>query len=161
MRRQVRRRPVVESLESLTLLSALATTATHAVAAEVSARPTNVGPIELVGTAKGVYRNGQAAGAPISFVARGNISPLGRSTIRGNFQATVSPPTGSVTFSEGRRGEVTATLAATEDPSIVTYTITGGKGRFASATGSGTATISFAKANARGLGSYSTTFHPA
>jgi len=159
MRKPVRRRPVVESLESLMLLSTFAST--HAVAAEVSARGVNAGPIVLEGSARGFYRSGRAPGSPISFMARGNISPLGPATIKGTFQATVNPPTGTVVISAGRRGAVFATLASTEDPNVVTYTITGGRGRFAGASGNGTATINFSTPNARGRGTYSTVFHPA
>jgi hypothetical protein len=157
MRKLVRRRPEFESLESLTLLSGFAT-ATHSVAAEVAERATNLGPIVLAGTARGTYRSGATAGSPVTFSATGNISPLGRSTIKGSFQVTVLNPTGTVVISAGRRGAVTADLGGTASSNVVRYTITGGSGRFAGATGSGTATITFSSPDAQGRGRYSTTF---
>jgi hypothetical protein len=139
------------------LLSGFAT-ATHAAAAEIAERATNLGSIVLSGTAGGTYRTGATAGSPVTFSATGNISPLGRSTIKGSFQITVLNPTGTVVVSAGRRGAVIANISGTASSNVVTYTITGGTGRFAGAAGSGTATITFSPPNARGQGHYSTTF---
>jgi hypothetical protein len=147
-RNRVRIRPQVEGLESMTLLSGLATTVHAAASAMVS---TPVQAVALSGTARGSYVSRQSnpdVGTTYNFSARGRITPLGQTFDFGSFRTpgfiqngqtqgrlTLAGPRGTVRLS------ITEVTPKTDDTANVfhfTYTITGGTGRFRHAQGTGT-----------------------
>jgi hypothetical protein len=146
-RRRVRIQPQVEGLESMTLLSGLATTVHAAASAMVS---TPVQTISLTGTANGNYISRQSnpdVGTSYNFTARGRIAPLGQTFDVGSFRTpgfiqngqtqgrlTLIGPRGTVRLSIT---EVTPTGTPTANVFHFTYTITGGTGRFRHAQGTG------------------------
>ena len=129
-----RRRPQFESLESMVLLSGTAVAVHPAAAAMVAMEPASTIPASISGTVKGTYHAGKAAGSPVTFTSSGMVSPLGHVTLKGSLQ--LSTTSGNLILST-KHGKVQAGAVVKTFPTIFTYTITGGTGRFAGATGSG------------------------
>ena len=139
IRKTVRRRPELESLESMLLLSGIAVDGHHAAAALVA--PAITSP--LSGTASGTFRvsKSEQAGAPVSFMTQGNISPVGHLTAKGTFPLFASTAPQSVIIST-RHAKVTATLGAVQFGTPVAYQITGATGKYKFLVGdSGEATL--------------------
>src|SRR5262245_33067420 len=139
IRKKFSRRPELESLETMVLLSGVSVLRHSGVAVLVAREPQSSGPILLSGTARGTFRSGRGAGAPTSFSAKGSIGPLGKATLKGSLQFHVANPTGSVTLSVKNKGKLFASLSTQGLGSPVFYTITGGTGAFAGDSGSGEA----------------------
>jgi hypothetical protein len=139
-----RRRPELESLESMVLLSGMvAAEHPHHAAAAIFAthQPVTHAVVSLSGTARGTYR---ATGSGFTFTGTGTVSPLGHSTLKGSLLI----PTGQLTVST-RHGKVFANLSLPQLGAPVSYTITGGTGQFAGASGNGAGILSFVPAHGR------------
>jgi hypothetical protein len=158
-----RRRPEFESLESMVLLSGVAAAGRHAAAALVATRPVTDALVSLSGTAAGTYRSGKAAGSPVTFTARGSVSPLGKAKVTGSLQLSIASPTGTMTIAAGHN-KVFANLSTKGlgAPVFINITITGGAGKFAGASGSGEAIVNIVPANGKGPahGHLTITFQP-
>lgn len=130
MKKSNRIRPVVESLESMMLLST-ATAGLHAVA-QVAAEATTVA---LHGTIKGT---GTIAGTTLTVHGSGKLGKVGVATLTGS--GDLAAPPDSITI-DTHKGDLV--LTATEKQVIsgtsghVTYTISSGTGKYAGVTGSG------------------------
>jgi hypothetical protein len=147
----IRWRPELESLESMVLLSGVAGAAerpAYAAAAMVATRPVSNAVVSLSGSASGTYRAGRALGSPYSFSGKGNISPLGRASVKGSLQ--LAAQTGQMTVAT-RHGKIFANLSTPGGVGPpVNYTITGGTGQFAGASGTGTGVLSTSPSHGRG-----------
>jgi hypothetical protein len=143
-----RRRPEFEALESMLLLSGASATDHHPAAAAAVGRP-SLALGSLFGTASGTYSFGRAAGAPVTFSGKGNVSPLGRATVRGSLQLAVASPSGRMIIS-ARHGKVFADLSTAGLGAPVFYTITGGTGRWAGAAGLGEAIVNTVPSHGKG-----------
>ena len=128
MRKTIRRRPEVETLESMTLLSGVAAAA-HPVAALTS--------VELSGTVKGTLSaSGKVKGS-------GSLSPVGKITFSGH--QTIGVVQGSETLSS-KHGKISLTtdLRSIGGGSYTgEYTITGGTKSYAGASGEGSLESTF------------------
>lgn len=129
-------RPAVESLESLMLMTA-APGRLHAMvmpAAEVATQATPA--IALHGTIRGT---GTLVGSTLTVHAAGQLGKVGLATITAS--GSITDPPASITLAT-RRGKLVLTAVT---PAVIAgtsgsvhYTITGGTGAYAHATGSGT-----------------------
>jgi hypothetical protein len=104
--------------------------------------------VNLSGTASGTYRAGGAGS--FNFSGKGTVSPLGRATVKGSLLM----PTGQMTIAT-RHGKVFANLSTTGLSTTVlntsvSYTITGGTGQFAGASGTGAGFLSISPAHGKG-----------
>jgi hypothetical protein len=141
IRKKFGRRPELESLEAMVLLSGTSVVRHSVGAALVAPVAKTSGPIVLSGTARGTFQSGRGAVAATSFSAKGPISPLGKATLRGTLQLQTANPTGSVTLTVKKHGQLFASLTTKGLGSPVFYTITGGTGTFAGDSGSGEAIL--------------------
>ena len=147
MKKSTRIRPVVESLESMMLLStAIGDLHPHALApAQVQAEAPQ--PLPLKGTLKGT---GTISGTSGTASGSGNLGSVGTASFKVSGSATDLPSSVTLTTKKGN-------LYLTASSSIVgagagastTYTITGGTKAYADATGTGSVvgTYSMVKAN--------------
>lgn len=161
MKKSTRARPVVESLESMTLLStavahlheaakpavhvAPAPAATPAVAAEATVHAEAV--VTLRGTLKGT---GKLNGTSGTVSGSGNLGSVGKATFK--LTASLNNLPSSVTLSTKKgnlRLQAASPLVGSGTSGSTTYTIVGGTKAYAQATGSGTAigTFSLARGN--------------
>jgi hypothetical protein len=151
MRHRFRRRPQVESLEALTLLSG----ASAAVGSIPLAMTSHL--LHVSGTVTGTYhaREIPDAGKTYDFSGRGRLSPLGHMVMNGSVQLPgllISPITGTTPTSPEAFGEVvltrpggslTLTLSApssdnaTTLPDVFRYQVARASGQFKGDTGSG------------------------
>ena len=145
-RTRLRRRPELESLETVVLLSGIS-----GAAANVAREPLAGGPIVLSGIASGTYKTTKI-GEPTTFSEKGVISPLGKATIKGSIDYLEVNPTGTVTLTGvgKKHGKVFASVSTAGPYSPVYYTITGATGEYAGDTGSGVALVSSAPAKGKG-----------
>jgi len=122
MRKTMRRRPEVETLESMTLLSGVAAVA-HQVVALTS--------VELLGTVKGAL----SAGGTLK--GTGSLSPVGKITFSGH--QTIGAVEGSETLSSkhGKISLTTTVLSIGGGSFRGNYTITGGTKSYTGASGEG------------------------
>jgi hypothetical protein len=141
MRQRFCRRPEVESLESMVLLSGLSIAQRPGAAALVAHEAQTSSPVQISGTAKGTYAAGRAVGAPVHFSAKGSLTPVGRATLTGTLQLATASPSGTLTISVKKQGKVFASLTTAGLGSPVFYTITGGTGTLAGESGSGEALV--------------------
>ena len=139
-RKLVRRRPEVESLETMVLLSGI-----------TASEPLSGGAVVLSGIAKGTYKTAKV-GEPTTFSEKGTISPLGKVTIKGSIDYLEVHPSGTVTLSSAskKHGTITASLTTAGPFSPVFYTITSATGIFAGDTGSGESVLMTTPAKGRG-----------
>jgi hypothetical protein len=150
MREHLRRRPQLESLESMTLLSGSAAAVGGAIAALVAPpAPTSGHMIRLTGTAKGRFHahiNNPDTGKDFTFFGSGQVAPLGHVDLTGHIHSpgfianghstgllVLSNPKGSVTLS--LIGPVQSGF--TPVPDTFTFKITNASGKFKGDTGTG------------------------
>ena len=134
MRKTMRRRPELETLESMTLLSGMT-----AVAQQVAA----FSPLPLSGSVRGTTAT-HGTGAP-TFKVWGALSPLGKVTAAGHGSiATVTGPNGSFSLLTQLGRVFVATDVASIGKRMFSgsYTIQGGTQAYAGDTGSGSFVVS-------------------
>ncbi len=138
------RRPEVESLETMVLLSGFRGVEHGGVPAMAGPHAVADTAIVLLGSAKGTYKSGIGIGLANTFSAKGNLSPLGKITLKGSINYNAVNPTGTVTLSSAIRkhGKTTASLRTQGVFHPVFYTITGATGTYAGDTGSGEVLLS-------------------
>jgi hypothetical protein len=152
IRKQFHSRPEVESLETMCMLSGLSMLEHPGGTAMVARETQASNPIDLSGTLKGTYKSGAGTGAPISFKAKGALSPLGKVTLKGSVRFNVGLGTGTMTLkSVGKKhGTITASLISDGIGNPVSYDITGSTGIYAGDTGGEQATFSTVAAKGKG-----------
>ena len=183
MRESRSRRPQLETLESVTLLSAMAGVAARSMpsvpAATVSpSTPATANSLSISGTVHGSYLQHLGppdTGGTIRFIAIGKLSGLGHTIEYGSIQlpgftanpqvkgtVTLVAPKGTVTL---QLAQVPATTSATGGSSAVLvnsyhlgYTITAGTGAFAGDQGSGTVDLKLYAPSAKSVKPVGNTF---
>ena len=137
----MRRRPEVENLESLTLLSSMVGKAHHAAAALVATPGTPLpNPLHLSGGANGSYQlRGGSDTARIN--GSGSMGPIGKVRLSGVVTLDGESSGGGNLNVSNRRGRLTLVItsptAVGEQGFSATYVIVGGTGSLAGETGSG------------------------
>ncbi len=148
MRPSKRRRPQLEALEAMTLLSAAMPHGAAQVAA--SSHKVHLALNGSIGGPNSSTVTNPDVGASLSLDGSGRVAPLGQVSSTGSLHMTGFIKTGHATGTltlEGPKGSVTLALEGPSQagfsgpPSALTYTITGGTGPYAGATGRGTATL--------------------
>ncbi len=144
-----RRRPEVEGLETLALLSGFAHAGVAhvgAVHAEATKSTPSVAVVALHGT---IHATGKLSGETLSVSGSGNLGSVG--TASAKVAANLLSPPSTVTLSTKRGNIVLAEDAGTAlltsgSTGTGTYHVAGGTGSYAHSTGSGTITASFSLA---------------
>ena len=141
MKKTTRIRPVLESLESMMLLSTL-TPEVHELAKKTTVvTPIESGPVTLAGTLHGT---GKTNGTTASVSGSGNLGKVGTAGFKLN--VTLANPPTTVTLAT-RKGNLylatTSPLVGAGSTGSTTYKIIGGSKFYTDATGSGTATASY------------------
>ncbi len=87
-----------------------------------------------------------------AFSDKGNVSPLGKVTLKGSINYGAASPTGTVTIASATRkhGKITASLSTRGHDQPVFFTITGSSGTYAGDTGSGEVLLSVVQAKGKG-----------
>jgi hypothetical protein len=138
MSKQIRRRPEVEGLEPMTLLSGMTGVAAHVEA--LAKTPPVPNPIHLTGTLSGTLTK---KGHGETLTAKGNLSPFRKVSFSG--PATALNITGGVSnlTIPDKTSKLFVTLNLTPGGTTLsgTYTITGGTKTLAGETGSGNVTV--------------------
>ena len=147
MRKMVSRRPVVETLESLTLLSGLGGASHHASgrAAVVAPLPN---PLHLTGSLNGSYT---VKGSRPSATGSGSVDPLGKVKISG--AGLVLGTSGAATLNlPAKKGKLILRLdlLSTDSGLSGRYTIVGGTRAAAGETGSGLVSVTAAGSTSKG-----------
>ncbi len=147
MKKSTRIRPVLESLESMMLLStatvnlhALAMPAAHVVTAEATT-------VNLQGTLHGT---GKISGTSAAVTGSGNLGKVGTATFKLN--ANLTNPPSSVTLATKKGNiylEASSALVGSGSTGSTTYTITGGTKTYLNATGSGSVSASYTVAKGK------------
>jgi len=143
MKKSTRIRPVLESLESMMLLST-ATVDIHALAkkAPVVVAPVPTVDLHLQGTLHGT---GTVRGTSASVGGSGNLAPVGSTSFRLNNINLNNPPT-TVTLAT-RKGNLylasTTPIIGAGSTGSTTYNVIGGTKTYAHATGTGTVAASY------------------
>ena len=142
MKKSTRIRPVVESLESMMLLStAVAHVQPHVQPAAHVVQAEATTAVALHGTLKGT---GKIHGTSAAINGSGNLGKVGSASFKVN-ASLINPPS-SITLST-RKGNLYLTsaspLVGAGDSGSTTYTITGGTKAYAHANGSGAVSGSF------------------
>jgi hypothetical protein len=131
------------------LLSGMAATGNHPPVALLARVPRASSPIVLNGTIRGTYHIASALGGVTIFKAQGSLTPVGHVNLKGSIHYTLRTPGGPATFST-KHGKIFADLTTGILGNPVSYTITGGTGRYAGATGSGEAIVTTVPASGHG-----------
>jgi len=134
VKKSTRRRPELESLESLMLLSASG--AHHG-----GRPPAHVAPVTvaLSGT---IHATGQIQGNHLTVKGSGDLNPVGHATLQ--YSTRVDNPSLSVTL-ETKHGKLLlvgdSPIATATTSGSTHYRVIGGTGSYTQATGSGTASV--------------------
>jgi hypothetical protein len=137
-RKSVRRRPELESLESIALLSGISTVAHPGVAALVGRLPQVSKSIALSGTVKGTFKPGNSPTAPFTFSAKGTVNHLGQVTSTGSlYFDNVYLPYGTMTVTTSH-GKINVKLQEKVPSGPFIATINGGTKTYLGASGTGT-----------------------
>lgn len=144
MKKTTRIRPVLESLESMMLLSTAAPhvaelaskAAAHVALVEAEAVKAPVSSaVNLHGTIKGT---GKVAGTNLTINGSGNLGKVGTATLKTGISLANPPETITLTTKKGNLFLASSTTPLVSGTSgSTTYTITGGTKAYATATGSG------------------------
>jgi hypothetical protein len=144
------RRPEVESLETMVLLSGGSAVEHPSVPAMIELHAQAGNAILLTGTAKGTYKS--SSSGVTTFSDKGTLSPLGKVTLKGSINYRAASPTGMVTFSSAtkKHGKITASLSTQGPNQPVFFMIESSNGIYSGDTGSGEALLSVVRANGKG-----------
>jgi hypothetical protein len=143
-----RKRPQLEALEAMTLLSAAMPQTTALVAA--SSHKLHLALSGSIGGPSSSAVTNPDVGASFSLDGSGRVAPLGQVSSTGSLHLTGFIATGHATGTltlRNAKGTVTLALTGPSQPgfsgppSSLSYTVTGGTGLYAKATGRGTATL--------------------
>jgi hypothetical protein len=140
MRKRMRRRPEVEGLEAMTLLSGGMAAMAHQAVEVAAKKPVFPNPIHLVGTLNGTLTQ-SAKGNSIK--VSGKITPVGKVSFTGPQPPTLLTGGVSNLVVPGKLGKVFVSLNLTPSGTSLsgTYTIVGGTKALAGETGSGNVTV--------------------
>jgi hypothetical protein len=146
IRKRYRRRPSVESLESMVLLSGFPATTHHAAPALLTRLPAASTASNVSGTLKGTF-TAQGGDGPYHLTGKGPVTPLGHTTVKGS--ENVSGPyyqmTGTLTLTTPKGNIVMETVVDTTElgklPGPVSMTITKGTKHFKGIGGSGSGSL--------------------
>ena len=144
------RRPEVESLETMVLLSGVSAVE-HPSMPAMNFMHAEVGKvIVLTGTAKGTYKS--SSRGLTTFTDKGNLTPLGKVTLKGSINYGAASPTGTVTISSAtkKHGKITASLSTQGPEQPVFFRITSSSGIYAGDTGGGEVLLSVVRAKGKG-----------
>jgi hypothetical protein len=145
-RKLFRRRPELETMESKLLLSGVAETHVPPAAARTAAIE-KVPAVQLVGIAKGTFREVAKGSLIYNYAATGALSPIGRSTLKGT--TNYGTDTGTVTATT-KHGKINADVNVVNGGAVLDYTVTGGTGQYTGATGSGVADLTNSVSKGKG-----------
>jgi hypothetical protein len=139
MRKRTRRRPEVETLESMTLLSGITVAAEHPVAA-LAKTPSFPNPLILNGTLHGTLT---AKGSSELLKASGNLKPIGKVSFSGSEPASTTGvlPSTLVVPVKTAKLFMSLNLKTTGTTATGTYNVTGGTKFLANERGSGNLTV--------------------
>ncbi len=159
MRKSFRRRPELETLESMALLSGFSTAAHQGIAALVEHAPQASSSTALSGALTGTFSAGRVLGLPSTFNAKGTINPLGKAAATGTLQRHFAPLGGTMTVVT-RYGKIYMNLSLPSvDGNTYRIKITGGTGMYLGASGGGSGVIWLVAKGDEGLGgSFTFTF---
>lgn len=159
MRKKARVRPELESLESMTLLSGVSAASHQVISSQVEGTPKAGTTVELSGTVKGTYKAGKVFGAPITFKAKGSVSPLGSVSEKGSLLITLPGASASMTVTT-KHGKIDVTMSERVFGGPVKLTIDGGTGQYLGASGSGSGFVTFVPKSGKGPvhGTFDSTF---
>ncbi len=146
IRKTYRRRPSVELLESMVLLSGFSPVTHHAAPARVTKLPAASMVTSVSGTVKGTFTT---QGGFFHLTGSSVVSPLGHTTVKGS--EVVSGPdllmTGMLTLTTSKGNIVMGTVVHTTEfgklPGPVSITITKGTKHFKAIGGSGSGSLDF------------------
>jgi hypothetical protein len=146
IRKKYSRRPSVESLESMVLLSGFPAATHHAAPALLTRLPAASTVTSVSGTLEGTFTSAAGDG-PYHLTGKGLISPLGHATVKGS--ESVSGPnfqmTGTLTLTTSKGNIVVHTVVHTTElgrlPGPVSMTITNGTKHFKGIGGSGSGSL--------------------
>jgi hypothetical protein len=146
IRKTYRRRPSVESLESMVLLSGFSAVKHHAAPALVTRLPDASTVTNVSGTLKGTF-TAQGGGGPYHLTGKGPVTALGQMTVKGSEK--VSGPdylmTGTLTLTTPKGNIVMNTVVHTTElgklPGPVSMAITKGTKHFKGVGGSGSGSL--------------------
>ena len=140
-RKSVRRRPELESLESIALLSGISTVAHPGVAALIDHLPQASKSIALSGTVKGTFKPGRGPTAPVTFSVKGTVNPLGQVTATGSVHFdNVFLPYGTMTVTTSH-GKFNVKLQEKVLSGPFIATINGGTAEYLGASGKGSSQV--------------------
>jgi hypothetical protein len=148
IRKTYRRRPSVESLESMVLLSGFSGATHHAAPALLTKLPAASAVTNVSGTLKGTFTSAAGDG-PYHLTGSGAVSPFGHTTVKGSY--IVSGPdyqlTGTLTLTTSKGNIVMDTVVETTEfgklTSPVSMTISNGTKHFKGIGGSGSGSLDF------------------
>ena len=149
VRKRIRRRPQLESLETMVLLSGFSITQHQGAAAMVARQAHPDAAVVLLGSVKGTYKT---AGSLTTFSEKGDVSPLGKITLKGSIDYFLAHPSGTGTISSATRkhGKIISSLTTAGPDRPVYFTITSATGIYAGDTGSGEGLVSTVPAKGKG-----------
>jgi hypothetical protein len=145
MRKLVRRRLELESLESITLLSGVSTAAHDGIAALIEHVPEATHRVALSGTVTGTFSAAKVIGGPYQFTAKGNVTPLGSVKVTGSIQVLLATHPFGTMIIKTPNGNIDVRFAETKPSPLggtVSTEITGGTGKYQFASGIESGSIS-------------------
>jgi hypothetical protein len=144
IRERYRRRPSVESLESMVLLSGLSAATRHAAPALLTKLPAASSVTNVSGTVEGKMTYGPGPVYVNSYKGTGAVSPLGHATVKGSYAVSVSgstyQATGTFTLTTSKGNIVVDTFKSAKVNSgngPTSMTVTKGTKHFKGIVGSG------------------------
>lgn len=147
MKKSTRIRPVVESLESMMLLSTVVGELHSHVAPAVHVVTAEATTVALHGTLTG---SGKISGTSASVSGSGNLGSVGKTTFKTNVSLTNPPSNVVLSTKKGNLYlQASSALIGAGSSGSTTYVITGGTKSYAHATGSGSVTASYALAHGK------------
>jgi hypothetical protein len=136
-RKALRRRPRLESLESIALLSGFSAALHHAVPALIATEPRSLTAAVLLGSFNGKWMR-KTLTAPISFTGNGSVAGAAASLTGSLPHGVIAGGSATIKTSHGK----ITTHSTEKSGSAITFTVTGGTGKSEGASGTGTGNLS-------------------